>query len=81
MLHRGSAERTHPGPRRAWRCLHSHREEELIKAVTRLSSPKLEDKEEGEVKSPGNHLILHLHSRGNPTTVTVTGGTQAQERS
>lgn len=74
MLRKGSAERAHPGPRRAWRRLHSLREEELIKAVTRLSSPKLEDKEEGELKSPGNYLILHLHSRGNLTTVTVTGG-------
>lgn len=80
MLCRGSTERVHPGPRRAQQCLHSHREEELIKAVTRLSSPKLEDKEEGELKSPGNYLILHLHSRGNPTIVTVRGGTETQER-
>ena len=74
LLCRGSAERTRPGPRRARQCLHSQREEELIKAVTQLSSPKLKDKEEGEVKSPGNYLILHLYPRGNVTTVTVTGG-------
>lgn len=80
MLHRGSTERAHPGPRQSWQRLHSHREEELIKAVTRLSSPKLEDKEEGELKSPGNYLILHLHSRGNPATVTVREGTETQER-